>query len=141
MYLSYVKGQWAYPRACSGSCFKELLIKNKLDKIEPIGDITFVTHDNPDLSMKSFYERRLAEWLVENKLEWRYEAYTFRLPVSSIQAYHYKPDFLLTDYNIFLEVKAGIWEWGAYKKVYSLAKSYPLYLITPEILGILRSDK
>lgn len=52
------------------------------------------------VKFRSILESEWATWLVENRIAWKYEPKTFR-----IGGVGYKPDFLLPDLGLWLEVK------------------------------------
>ena len=61
---------------------------------------------------RSRLEATFARWCDANAIEWEYEAYTIRLD----DTHTYTPDFWLSEYSHFIEVK-GVWAGSAKKKL------------------------
>jgi len=50
------------------------------------------------VSVRSQYEKICADYLYQHKINFRYE------PLILLEGKQYRPDFFLTDYNIFIEI-------------------------------------
>jgi hypothetical protein len=65
----------------------------------------------------------VARFLQSNDILFEYEKYTLPLGTKT-----YTPDFYLTEYNLFVEVK-GAWASGSKKKFYMAQKHIDLILL------------
>lgn len=67
------------------------------------------------ISFRSRYEVRVCEFLMENKIPFEYEKYSFLMPHAQGEVY-WMPDLYLPHQNLFLEVK-GVFGPGFRKKL------------------------
>jgi len=121
---------------CSMDCF--------LDACKVIGsDYSFDINSKKNSGFKSYrssVELSFAQILKSNGVKFEYEKYYVSKNIRGTKRY-YLPDFFLPDYNIFIEIKGGIWENNSYSKYKEFVKTVPVYLVTPEIMKFLKKKK
>lgn len=113
---------------CSRECIMEWLRRNRQEKvwfdrtqfeIHPSLDPISHQHKFDDGDFRSKYEYHVANWLVENSIAFKFEPFTIEFDTKS-----YLPDFFLSDYGVFLEVK-GKWGVSQKKKLAHFRKVLP----------------
>ncbi len=138
-----LKGSSFRPRICSTQCFIWLLGQEATISESYInGPLDYEPFKSPEPSPygRSQPERRFAEWCRKNKVEYEYEPYIFILPIKK-GTIRYVPDFLIKPYNIFVEIKYGLWEGAAYKKLSVFHKHLPIFLVDGPIFTALSKLK
>src|SRR5688500_2604834 len=92
--------------------------------------IPSIPTDYNGILFRSRLEARWAVFMDALKLEYRYEPKQFRLPSGN-----YTPDFLLPQYNVWLEIKPTAPDAEAIHKVTALAKQVNnrVYLLAGEV--------
>lgn len=101
------------PSVCSNKCFVKLITKNKKWNEDELPEIlikkTVEELNNP--VYKSLYELKFSYFLTDNRVDFLYEPYTFKISDSK----SYTPDFFIIKSGTFIEVK-GLWNGSAYQK-------------------------
>jgi len=116
------------PSACSTVCFKGLLntagVFDGAEELWQFG-VDVKPYTESLRSMRSNYERQFAQWLTDNKIEYKYEPWILTFPDGT----QYVPDFYLPFSKVFIEIK-GLWEPRAWQKFIRLTKVHiSTYLI------------
>lgn len=83
-----------------------------------------------DITLRSSYEREFVRYLDENDIDWEYEPKSFILETYENRVLI--PDFFLTKYNLWVEIKGYFWhdaeeKWNAFCKEYSSLKKIILF--------------
>lgn len=104
------------PRVCGSECFVRFL---KEPKRELPKDLKRIVYRESDMSMRSDFERGVANWHIRNGIVYAYEPFNLYHKERS-----YLPDFYIAKTAIFLEVK-GIWEAGYFDRFRIFADNYP----------------
>ena len=130
---------------CSRDCFVQFIEQHKGSV--PIKDLleNFYKDKTPAVFSNTNYladsrsqaERDLMELLNDLDIKYEYEAYSVMNTAKKI----YLPDFYLPKYNLFIEVKDGLWEQGAYAKFSRFSKIINLYLMEGKIIRRLLNEK
>lgn len=125
------------PYACSKECVRAWIEKTKNEVMIGIGQLMALggklQRKNVQFGFPAFrseFEKRFATWLLQNKLLYGYEEWTF--PVGTTV---YIPDFYINEAAAFIETK-GLWRLGQKKKFKKFRAQYPEIpiLIVPWII-------
>jgi len=130
---------------CSRECFVLFLEQNRGNV--PIGELleNFYKNKTPAVFSNAVFladsrsqaERDLMKLLKDLDIKYKYETYSVMNTAKKI----YLPDFYLPEYNLFIEVKDGLWEQGAYAKFSRFSKIINLYLMEGKIIRRLLNEK
>ncbi len=108
---------------CSIECFKKGLIIMPEAKIKAIASPIGVFD-----SFRSKVEEQFSNLLDLENIKQKHERYFFKVFIHNHYTY-YLPDFYLPEYKVYVEIKDGLWESGAYSKFKAFSKLIPLILI------------
>jgi len=132
------KGSKYALNVCSIDCFKEYLNKTKnfrpdlKDIMNNNNKLKYNCYENMTSNLQNFRseaEELFAVKMYEHKIKFEYESYS--LVYRKIM---YLPDFYLPEYKVFIEIKDGVWEAGAFNKVRTFNKVANLYLVTKDMV-------
>ncbi|TAL62083.1 MAG: hypothetical protein EPN88_13780 [Bacteroidetes bacterium] len=112
---------------CGENCFLQY-IKNEFTNIFSYSFIKSDTIKNTEF--KSRAELCFARFLNKYNIIWKYEPDKIKLNSNKV----YIPDFYLPEYKIYIEVKYGLWESGAYSKFKEFESTYSVILINKEFM-------
>ena len=110
-----------YCNKCKGKYIKKWRKRNYIGKNNPMyGKSTqSIKVYYKSILFKSTWEANFAKWCDLSGIKWKYEPKTFRY-----EKYKYTPDFYLSEFDCWIEIK-GYWREYSKKKFYIFLKYYP----------------
>ena len=90
----------------------------------------YITPLQGEVTMRSSWEVRVADYLTELNKEWLYEPTTFKLT----DVLSYRPDFYVPEDNIYIEVKGWLREEDQYKVELFREQGFKIYIWDRKVL-------
>ena len=112
-------------KVCGEHCFIKCIKQHTT-----IFSDSFISDTINKTEFKSRAELCFARFLNKHKIAWKYEPDKIKLNSGKV----YIPDFYIPESKIYIEVKYGLWESGAYSKFKEFDSTNSIILINKEFM-------